>query len=1014
MQDLQKYDQKELEKIVRQFWDEHKTVQKVREKRKKGKKFFLLDGPPYVNGTAHVGHFKTTVCKDVWAKFKIMQGHNVWLQPGFDTHGLPVEVVVEKELGVKSKSDIEYKIGVDKFSRACLDKVMNNEGKWMNFYKRAGAWRGWFDPYFTFKDYYIESGWWTAKKLHEKGLLYEGDKTLHWCPHCETALSGYEVSDSYADLKSPSVFLKFKIKDKKNEYLVVWTTTPWTLPSNVAVAVSPNDEYVRAKVGDDVLILAKSRAKNVIEETLKKKFEILETFKGTKLEGTQYEPLIDLPLQKEAAKNGKAHKVYASIVIMTNKKYKKHVMKSESEKPGSASGEKQSLAESEEYEHFVTMDAGSGLVHVAPGHGQTDNFFGKHYNMPILSPVNEKGRYTQEAGELEGKSTDEANKLVLEILEKEGKVLNASTFVHRAAVCWRCKTPLIFRVSKQWFMKVDPIKEKMMEENEKTRWLPSFGKVKMQNWIADREDWGLSQQRYWGIPMPIWECTKCDNKTVIGSRKELKEKSIKKLDEKSLQDLHRHTVDKIELKCSKCDSAMKRVPHIFTVWFDSGIAPWASMGYPNTNKELFEEMKPCDMICESQDQVRGWFDSLLLCGVGAFGHSSYKAVSLMGWVLDEKGEKMSKSLGNIVDADQSIDSASADAVRAYYCWEVAPWEVQKFSFKTAQEVQRALTILYNTFAFYQTYKETAPELSKVKLEVEDEWLLSRLQHVKQSATAHLENFEFHMAGREMLEFVTDDFSRWYIKLIRDRASLSGDASSKKAVLATMRHALFEILKMLAPVTPFMSEYVFQKMRSAKDEESVHFETWPEPEKKRMKEKLEQEMKLARALTEAVGSARQEANLKLRWPLKKVLITGEQFAPVVKDLQSVLQRSLNCESVEFVPSKQKIPGDWLKKELDGGVVLVPRKLDEEMMNVALFRELVRAVQESRKKNGLNVHDKITLTLEMVKADRGLFEKKLKELEQEVGASLARIAPLKGDFEASAELESKGVKARFSKD
>ncbi|MBI4406785.1 isoleucine--tRNA ligase, partial [Candidatus Micrarchaeota archaeon] len=936
----------------------------------------------------HIGHVKTTACKDVWTKFHFMKGFACFLQPGFDCHGLPTEVMVEKELKITSKSDIEEKIGIAQFDGKCLEKAVNTEKKWIAYYKSLGAWRGYFEPYFTYKDYYIESAWWTAKQLHEKGLLVEGERSIHWCPRCETSLSGYEVSDSYKDIKAPSIYVKFKVKNA-DEFLLVWTTTPWTLPANVAIAVHPEEKYVRARSGKEVYILAKKRVESVEKET-GKKFEVISEFFGSELDGLRFEPLLDLETQK-----GINHKIVLSIRIMANKKYKKH-----------STGQ---AADVEEYQEFVTMDTGTGLVHTAPGHGQTDNFVGKHYALPVISPVDEKGRFTQQAGQFAGMTTKKADPLIIEKLEQENKLFSADYFAHRAAVCWRCKTPLIFRVSKQWYYKIDPVKEKMLGENEEVTWLPEFGKTKFRNWIAEREDWCLSQQRYWGIPMPIWTCEKCGAHEVIGSRAELQEKSVEKLVEKNLDDLHRHVVDEIILKCSACGGKAKRIKDIFTVWFDSGVAPWASLGYPFRNKELFESMFPVSLINESQDQVRGWFDSLMLCSVGAFNKAPYKSVAMMGWVLDEKGQKMSKSLGNVVSAPDGIAKLGADAVRLYFCSEVAPWEVQNFSFEQAKKPKQALLILWNVYQFFETYrngKEIAPITSAENLAVEDKWILSRLDSTTEKVGNYLQGFEFHLAGRELIRFIIEDLSRTYVKLVRDRLSRGEDKQCESVLL----QCLSTTTKLLAPVSPFISEYIYRELKLLTKEtyESIHFAAYPEPLGYK-NEELEEVFADALSITEAANACRQEAGLKLRWPVREILTTGKTGA--VGELQSVLQRLNNCEKISLT---EKEPGEFVSRNYNKGKVLLSPKRDEELMLEANYREVIRSIQAGRKNVGLVVSDRVDLFIHT--EDKKLLEylkKKKSELAKHVGAGRVEFAPKGGEHDASVQVEGVIIAVRFTK-
>ncbi|MFQ5406632.1 MAG: isoleucine--tRNA ligase, partial [Candidatus Micrarchaeia archaeon] len=878
-----------------------------------------------------------------------------------------------------------------------------------------GAWRAYFEPYFTYKNYYVESGWWTAKQLHEKGFLTEGKRPIHWCPKCETSLSGYEVSDSYKDVSDPSIFVKFKLKGRK-ESLLVWTTTPWTLPGNVAVVVHPKETYAKVKLKktNEVVVLAEKRLKPILEDALKLKssdYEVLDKIKGSGLDGVEYEPLLDTPQQEEVSKNRKAHKTYLSVVIMANKKYKKHKMKTQEKKD----------EQRDEYEEFVTMDEGTGAVHTAPGHGQTDSFIGKYYDLPSVSPVDQRGHFTKDAGEVFNVLfVKKAYKKIISALEEQGKLLHSEYKTHRAALCWRCKTQLIFRLSRQWYLKVDPIKEKMVNANEGVSWLPPFGKEKFRNWIAQREDWCVSQQRYWGIPMPIWICPSCQSKEVIGSVEELKEKAVTETLPENFEDLHRHTVDEIKLKCS-CGNESKRIRDIFNVWFDSGIAPWASLGYPFKNKELFEEVFPVDLITESQDQIRGWFDSLMFSSMATFNKAPYKAVGLMGWVLDEKGEKMSKSQGNVTWAKDGIQKLGADVIRLYYCFEVPPWEVQKFSFKTATEAQRALGILWNTFAFYDTYASENFEPLEINAEfmknakTEDKFIVSRLNTNAKKVTESLEEFAFHDAGRGAISFIVNDFSRWYVKLIRDRTSTTNDKTDRQQALSVMHHVILTTTKLLAPITPFISEELFQRLKkrdSSLTEKSVHYALYPSCDDEVTDPAFENKMETAMKITEAANSARSDAKIKLRWPVREILVSGNQkIKQTVNDLQSVLTKSTNSLKASFVDKK---PKGFVEKEFDEGKLFLNPERDEEMVNAAAFREIVRAVQQARKDNGFVVSEKIALTVNAGNVQLINYLKANSEkLQEEVGAKSAAFGKEEGKFTATIKTEKAKVKAAFSK-
>ncbi|MBI4361176.1 isoleucine--tRNA ligase [Candidatus Micrarchaeota archaeon] len=975
MEKLQRFEPHRIEEWVRQYWKKEKVPQKLSAHRKNARPFYLLDGPPYVNASPHVGHVKATTCKDIWTRLRIMQGFDAKIQPGFDCHGLPVEVMVEKELGIQSKQDVE-KMGVEKFDALCLQKVLNNEKVWLSVYDQLGAWRAYVEPYFTYKPYYVESAWWTLKTLHEKGFLVEGNKAIHWCPHCETALSGYEVSDSYKDVTDPSLYVKFQVKGKPDEYLLVWTTTPWTLPSNVAIAVLASETYVRAKAGKDTYILAKKRADDVLKQTIGLDFEIVEEFKGEKLDGLRYEPLVSCEQQKEIASNEGAYRVYLSINLMAKKKYKKHETKAKVE---------------EEFQQFVTVDDGTGLVHTAPGHGQTDHFFGKHYNLPVLSPVNEQGQFSEKVGFLKGQFFKKANKTVLELLERQGNLLHSGTVTHSYPLCWRCKSPLVFRVSRQWYLSVEPIKEKLLSANANVNWMPEFGREAMNNWLADAQDWCISQQRFWGIPIPIWQCS-CGRKKVIGSVDELRASATK--DPGELSDLHRHSVDGIQLECD-CGKKMSRIKDIFNVWFDSSIAPWASLGYPYQNKELFERLSgDClvDLVTESQDQIRGWFYVLLFTGMAVFDKPAYRSVSMMGWVVDEKGNKMSKSVGNVVWAQDAVKELGGDVMRLYYCWDIAPWDVQKFSFTSAKEVYKALNIYWNAFLYYDSYKPATwmPKEPSLKA-VEDAWLVSRLNTITKEILAHYESFEFHHVGRKLVDFAVNDFSRWYIKLVRDR--------NDEDVFDTLHHVLRQLTLLLAPITPFATEYVWHHLGN---KNSVHFESYPVPDEARIQNDLEAAMQAAMHVTEATNAARKDAGFKLRWPVRQVVVTGEPAVEnAVVNLQSILLSSLNALEVSYHQEKPQ-GGAYAVKEFKGGAVFVNTERDDNLEHMARFRELTRKIQAERKKAGLHVKDQIALSLHVADSSfRDFVSKHLGELKSAVSASNATLADSKQKIQENAE-------------
>jgi isoleucyl-tRNA synthetase len=1000
---MEKYEPFRFQEEILKFWIEnripHQIVSfdpsKIVGKRKK---FYLLDGPPYVNGVPHVGHVKTTTMKDIWSKFKSMQGYVCWWQPGFDCGGLPIEHAVEKKLGIRSKKEIIKRIGIDKFIEECKLLAEGNKEIWLDIYKKLGAWRGWVEPYMTYKDYYLESGWWAVKKMWEKGMLVEGEKPVFWCPRCETTLSGYEVTDSYEEVTEDSIYVKFPLLGQPFTYILIWTTTPWTLPGNVAIAVHPDETYVKVKVGGEYLILAEKRLKNVAEEVGIEKYEIVEKFKGKDLEGMKYEPVLHIPVQEELKKHPNAHQIILSIPLFKKGVSGKLLAKASVKKE-----------EEEGTEDFVTMDAGSGCVHTAPGHGETDFRMGEHYHLPKVSPVDDEGKLTEETGEFAGLFVKDADKKILDYLEERGYLLKVVKITHSYPLCWRCKTPLIYRLSKQWFFTVDTIKDKMIKENKNVNWMPEFAKERFHNWLENAVDWAISVQRFWGIPLPVWICESCGHKDVIGSRKELKEKAIEEISEDI--DLHKNTVDKIHLCCSQCGKRMSRVGDTMNVWFDSGISPWASLGYPFQNKEIFETLWPVDMICESQDQIRGWFYSLMFCGVGVFGQTPYKAVSMMGWTLDEKGEKMSKSLGNVIYAEEALKMLEADALRLYYCWSVAPWETQLFSLRIAKELRRVLDVLWNTSEFAKTYIDDSLRKEKIsfkELEVEDRWIVSRINELIKTTTQNLENFRFHYVGKDLENFILNDFSRWYIKIIRDRLSPSYEGKDKKSAAFTMLYVLENLIRLLAPITPFITEKIYQKLFYEKGKPiSVHLCSWPKEDEGLIEKDLEEAMEIAKSVIETSNALRQKMRIKLKWPLSELFVkTDKEKKEMLKKVDKILKIMANAEKITFVKKiEKKEKADFEYGEIGFGEVLKDK---------AFVREFMRHVQMSRKKEGLHVKDRIELWCSCDKECEKIIDKYTEMIKKEVGAlRLHKNLPEKDKMKSEFEFEGKKVKIYFEK-
>ncbi|MBN2477723.1 isoleucine--tRNA ligase, partial [Candidatus Micrarchaeota archaeon] len=663
------YNHKQVEEEILKFWEKKKIFEKVKKAREKGEPYYFCDGPPYATGQIHPGTAWNKAIKDTVCRYWTSQGYNVRTQPGYDTHGLPIEVKVEKEMNIKNKHEIE-EIGIEKFINECKKFATKYIGVMNGQFKSIGVWMNYENPYITYYDNYIESSWKTLKQAWDKGLMHEGDYVLPYCYRCETTMANYELE--YWDETDPSIYVKFKVKEKENEYLVIWTTTPWTLVANLAVMVHPTLPYVKVQVDDEVWVVAKDLMEKVLN-LVGKSGVVLEELSGKKLEGTQYEHPFQDKIKKE----------YERKVVLSDE--------------------------------YVTLEEGTGLVHTAPGHGEADFIIGKRFGIEPFSPVNEKGEYTEEAGDFEGKNVKEANPEIMELLENRGILVYSDRIRHRYPHCWRCKTPLIFRATHQWFITVSKVKDKMLSEINTVEWYPSFVKKRFTDFVTVAPDWCISRQRYWGIPLPIWKC-ECGEIKVIGNRDELPK----------VKELHRPFVDKITFKCEKCGKEMHRIKDVLDVWFDSGNAVWASL----TEEEVNKFGERADFIVEGQDQIRGWFYSLLGSGIVRYDKCPYKRLMMHGFFVDEKGEKMSKSLGNFVPLEEILEKYGADSFRL---WGLnnAVWEELKFNWTELKEAHGDLMVLYNMYVFLERFIEKKPKKPK-KIEKEDEWMLSRLNRTLKS------------------------------------------------------------------------------------------------------------------------------------------------------------------------------------------------------------------------------------------------------------------------------------------
>ncbi len=919
---------KEREAEILQSWKSNNIYQKV--KKRGGKKFYFLDGPPYATGSIHLGTAWNKILKDMYIRFFRMRGFDVWDQPGYDTHGLPIENKVQEELKIKSKQEIE-KMGVEKFVLACSSyatrfiSIMNSQ------FENLGVWMDWTNPYLTLSNDYIEGAWHTFKIAYEKGLLFKDNYSVHVCPHCETAVAYNEIE--YEKVTDTSVYVKFPLASGEAS-LVVWTTTPWTIPSNTGVMAKPNADYVKVKAGKEILIVAKDLLEALMSKFMITNYKVLYDFRGKELEGLRYtHPLAELFPFLSGLSN--AHRVVLS-------------------------------------DEFVSLAEGTGLVHTAPGHGEEDYKVGKANGLPVINPLDMTGKFT--SGKYAGMKARDANPMIIDELKKKGLILAEEKITHDYPLCWRCSSYLLQMAVPQWFFRVTALRQTLLKENDNVNWQPEWAKKRFENWLQSLGDWPISRQRYWGIPLPIWVCEKCSKVKVVGSAQELPTK---------LADLHRPYVDKIVFDCG-CSGAMKRIPDVLDVWFDSGLASWASLGYPG-NKELFRKLWPSDFQTEGPDQIRGWWNSQLITSLITFDKAPFKNILFHGFVLDAHGIKMSKSKGNVITPEDVVKKHGRDALR--YCLLTgAPWDDFYFKWPEVDDISKSFTIIENAFNFVKTYVDEAEKPKK--LNAEDRWILSRMNVLIDSCTKNLESYNGHKAALDISDFIINDFSRWYIKLIRDRVWPSYEGADKAAAM----HTLYEVAKnaavLLAPSCPFLAEHAYGMIRHlGKAEESVHLEEWPVAGK--IDENLNKEMQLCNEVVELANAIRHENKIKSRWPLAKLSVEGKDVKSVVDNLGEIMKSMCNVKEVGYGALK------GAGKKADNFAVYLDTNITPELKEEALLREVVRKVQEMRKKAGMVVKDKIALTL----GNCDNLKKFAKELEKEVGA--ARItfgsAPEALDFE-----------------
>ena len=858
----------EREREVEKFWRENHIFEKSIEDRKDAPTYMFYDGPPTANGKPHIGHALTRVIKDMIPRYRTMKGYKVPRKAGWDTHGLPVEIEVEKELGINGKEQIEG-YGVAPFIEKCKESVWKYKSMWEQFSDVIGFWADMDDPYVTYHNSYIESEWWALKQIWDKGLLYKGFKVVPYCPRCGTPLSSHEVAQGYKDVKERSAIVRFK---KKNEdvYFLAWTTTPWTLPSNVALCVNPDEDYVKVVQGDYTYILASA----LVETVLKEDYTVLETYKGKELEGIEYEPLWG-----ELNVKGKAWYVVC--------------------------------------DSYVTLTDGTGIVHIAPAFGEDDSRIGRNYNLPFVQLVDAQGNLTKET-KWEGVFVKDADKLVLKDLDENGKLFDAPVFEHSYPHCWRCNTPLIYYARESWYIKMTAVKEDIIRNNNTINWIPeSIGKGRFGDWLENIQDWAVSRNRYWGTPLNVWIC-ECGHMHSIGSVEELKSMSKNCPDN---IELHRPYIDEVTITCPECGKEMRRTPEVLDAWFDSGSMPFAQHHYPFENHEKFEAQFPADFISEAVDQTRGWFYSLLAISTLIFNKAPYKNVIVMGHVQDEDGQKMSKSKGNAVDPMDALNKFGADAIRWYFYVNSAPWLPNRFHDKAVEEGQRKfLGTLWNTYAFYVLYADidnfdpTKYSLEYDKLSVMDKWLLSKLNTLVKTVDDYLNNYKITETARALQSF-TDDMSNWYVRRCRERFWAKGMEQDKINAYMTLYTALITLSKVSAPMIPFMTEEIYQNLVRSVDKnapESIHLTDFPRVNEEFIDKELEVSMDEVLDIVVLGRAARNSANIKNRQPIGNMYVKAENvLSPFYVE---IIEDELNVKNVEFKDDVEEFVSYSFKPQL----------------------------------------------------------------------------------------------------
>lgn len=958
------YDFKTKERETLELWKKQKTYEKVKLKNKKGKKFYFLQGPPYTSGKLHIGHAWNNCLKDTVLRYKRMNGLNVWDRAGYDMHGLPTENAVQKLLKLKDKKEI-LKFGMDKFVKECRNYALARAKEMDKDLMTLAVWMDYENAYYPLTNDFMSNEWFLIKKAHEQNRLYKGKKIMHWCASCETALAKHELE--YENVKDKSVFLKFKLKNKKNEFLIIWTTTPWTIPYNLAVMVNPELEYVKVRVEEgkekgEIWILAKALANVVMTSVFEKKFKILEEMKGTKLEGLEYEHPLYSDMKKIFDDLKKKYKNVHTVIL------------------------------SEEY---VTTDAGSGLVHCSPGSGPEDYEVGLKYNLPAFNTLDEKGNIL-DLEKLSGLVAKKDDNKIIEMLKAKGSLLAVTEIEHEYPYCWRCHNPVIFRATEQWFLKIEDLIPEMLKANEKVIWVPKWAQEAFNAWVKVLRDNSITRQRYWGTPVPIWECSKCKSIEIIGSQQELAKKAISKLP----QDLHKPFIDSVKLKC-KCGAEMSRVPEVLDVWLDAGTTSWNCLYYP-AREDYFKELFPADFILEANEQIKLWFSMLLICSLIALKKPCYKAVYVHGMILDWQGMKMSKSLGNVVSPYEVLDKYGIDLFR-YYMTECKAGENINFSWEELKQKQRNINVLWNIKNYLielaSLIGKNPSQIKKSELELEEKYMFSRLNSTLKDVTNLYENYQLDEIITK-IEALFLELSRVYIQLVREKSSVGSD-KEKESVLYTIYETLTAVIKMFAPVAPYITEVIYQELRKFNlKEESIHLCGWPKVNEKAIDKKLEQEFATALQIIEKALAVRSAAGIGVRWPLASMTVKAGQ--KLSKELENIVLRQVNVKKFVF------------KQEKDKFDVVLDTKMTPELESEGYSRELTRAIQDTRKKAGLKKEQKISLALEFDKTLENYAKKFEKLIKEKVNATEIIIGAHKKKYQHvyDDKIKDKKIKISFS--